>query len=132
MILQGIEELANRRESVRFSREKMWIRHVHNHSPPWSKHKLFTFILHTNPELYGYQLHTGSPHVDNSAWFLCTRAVRVKTHVQGIFPFSRRANCELSDRSVARTSFSVLTKGQLRAKYTISVFTNFLKIKYSF
>ena len=29
MILQGIEALANRRKSVRLSREKMWIRRVH-------------------------------------------------------------------------------------------------------
>ena len=29
MILRGIEVLANRRESVRLSREKMWIKRVH-------------------------------------------------------------------------------------------------------
>ena len=33
MILQGIEALANRRESVRLSREKMWIRRVHTIHP---------------------------------------------------------------------------------------------------
>ena len=66
MILQGIEALANRRESVRLSREKMWDQACPHHSPPWSQHsgrewlispfffssfflspqKLFTFILH--------------------------------------------------------------------------------------
>ena len=62
MILQGIEALANRRESVRLSREKMWIKRVHTIDPhAWSQHsgrewlispfflspqKLFTFILH--------------------------------------------------------------------------------------
>ena len=46
MILQGIEALANRRESVRLSREKMWIRRVHTIMwirrvltiTPWSQH----------------------------------------------------------------------------------------------
>ena len=33
MILQGIEALANRRESVRLSREKMWIKRVHTIHP---------------------------------------------------------------------------------------------------
>ena len=32
-ILQGIDALANRRESVRLSREKMWIKHVHTIHP---------------------------------------------------------------------------------------------------
>ena len=33
MILQGIEALANRKESVRLSREKMWIKRVHTIHP---------------------------------------------------------------------------------------------------
>ena len=33
MILQGIEALANRRESVRLSRENMWIKRVHTIHP---------------------------------------------------------------------------------------------------
>ena len=33
IILQGIEALANRRESVRLSREKMWIKRVHTIHP---------------------------------------------------------------------------------------------------
>ena len=33
MVLQGIEALANRRESVRLSREKMWIKRVHTIHP---------------------------------------------------------------------------------------------------
>ena len=63
MILQGIEALANgpSQESVRLSREKMWIKRVHTIHPHGSQHtgkewlispfflspqKLFTFILH--------------------------------------------------------------------------------------
>ena len=38
LTLQGIEALANRRESVRLSREKMWIKCVHTIHPPWSQH----------------------------------------------------------------------------------------------
>ena len=60
MILQGIEALANHRESVRLSREKMWIRCVHTIHPhglnkqEWITNfplfsfstDIFTFILH--------------------------------------------------------------------------------------
>ena len=62
MILRGIEALANRRESVRLSREKMWIRRVHTIRPHglninegkdefllFSSQKclhFFTFVLH--------------------------------------------------------------------------------------
>ena len=38
MILQGIEALVNRRESVRLSREKDVDQACPHHSPPWSQH----------------------------------------------------------------------------------------------
>ena len=39
MILQGIDALANRRESVHLSREKMWIKHVHTIHPMVSTYR---------------------------------------------------------------------------------------------
>ena len=94
MILQGIEALANRRESVRFSREKMWIRHVHTIHP----HGLNRNFLHLFCIQIQNYMGTSFTLVRHMSiiphGFVYTRC-EGKTHVQGIFSFSRRANCEL-------------------------------------